>query len=229
MRILLSIFLFALIFEANAQISTIFYNKEWNVIEDSSKAHYYSKIYKANDSLQFRIVDHFITGEIQMETMYKTREANVDWTQLYVSGAHLGVKHGNCKWFYRNGQPHELVPYKDGIMDGLAHMWWENGNVMTDAFFKEGVAQDTVTQYYENGHRQRQYFIVDGKLNGFFKEWHENGNPKLSTTMKNDFFVGKYETWHENGQKASESEKHMGMDVKGTLKEWDEKGNPKSN
>lgn len=202
----------------------VFYDKNWNVIDNNKDAQFFSVIVPTESSDNFKIADYYISGQIQMTTVFKVLSDSIDWTKIYTSKYNHAVKNGPCTWYFPTGLKQELVTYKMGKLHGKGNEWYSNGNLRTEANFSNGIAEDTVYMYFETGQLKRKYFMFEGKVKGLYQEWYENGQIKLSTEMNQDFFEGKFKSWHENGQKEIESQKRMGRDIPGTYKKWNPTG-----
>ena len=85
-----------------------------------------------------------------------------------------GVKQGNWKYFFVNGNIKSEVEYKDGIRHGIYRDWNVDGVLQIETFFQEGKTHGLWKEYYENGNVREIARYVDGIY--FPKDfWDTNG------------------------------------------------------
>ncbi len=93
-----------------------------------------------------------------------TKQFYSDTGKLRVSGNYKnGVRDGEFKAYYPNGNLQGEVTYKDGEMNGLKEDFYKNGNVWTRQEFKNNDLDGVYEVYYENGNPQLKAKIKNGQ------------------------------------------------------------------
>ncbi len=96
--------LFALFFAFSYAQERIYFDQEWKVITDASKAKFYRETTKENGL--YHIKDYYISGKIQMDAHAKNNDPN---NEIFV---------GEVKWYFENGKLSQLATYKNGEQEG---------------------------------------------------------------------------------------------------------------
>jgi antitoxin component YwqK of YwqJK toxin-antitoxin module len=60
----------------------------------------------------------------------------------------------------------EEIPYKTGVIDGIARKYYENGKIKNEIPYKNGEIHGIVKTYYENGILRQEENILSGKREG---------------------------------------------------------------
>ncbi|MBP5503246.1 MAG: hypothetical protein J6Y24_10720 [Bacteroidales bacterium] len=182
--------LIAVIIAALANICTaqqlkdkVYFDEDWNVISDASKASYY-RLYNANDkSTGLKpYKDFYINGILQGEGYYSRVEIN--------NGLPEFTEEGEQKNYYENGQLSELwykkngkidgkhtsydstgcvkqfLNYKNGVLDGKQVRYWQKNMVNVEDFFKNGILQNEV-YYLTDGSKRSEYTLINRYENVF--------------------------------------------------------------
>lgn len=140
---LLTIFFILTVNSLQAQlVSKIYYDYNWEEIQDPANATYYRLLKKHSDK-HFIIEDYFITSEIQMRG--------------YVLKSDTEKKDGFFQYYYRNGKKRAEGRYYNNIKDGLWTYWYENGRI--ESHGKYNYNKYRKVKNYSTG----ETTIIDGK------------------------------------------------------------------
>lgn len=101
------------------------------------------------------------------------------------------VKQGNTVYYYPEGNKKKVVPYADGLENGMAMEYDQQGTIITLIEYKKGfiVNRDRINRKDRNNFKQGKwvYFYDDGTVklegnyrddmkNGYFKQYDREGN-----------------------------------------------------
>jgi len=59
-----------------------------------------------------------------------------------------GQHEGIWEWFYKNGNIHMRIPYKEGKRNGIVEVFYENGNIESRTSYKDG-KEDGIEEYFD--------------------------------------------------------------------------------
>lgn len=145
----------------------------------------------------------------------------------------LTVCDGAYETYFNSGLPEEIVHYKKGVKDGESKRYFSNGNVQIEGKYVDGKEEGLFQLFYND---KKPHIITnykDGKYVGTRKTYFSNGNINVienySSTQKGDYgdrYVreGVYETYYEDG-KLREEGKYVNDKKNGTWKNYDYDGN----
>ncbi|MCE6991900.1 energy transducer TonB [Dyadobacter sp. CY323] len=94
----------------------IFYDAEWNVISDGSKAEYKRSAYE-NDNGYWQVTDYYKTGQVQMTGLYLEKE--------------MKTMQGRFEWFYPSGQLKRQTSFASNRVRDEEFEYYENGQLDT--------------------------------------------------------------------------------------------------
>ena len=78
------------------------------------------------------------------------------------------------------------LPYKDGVLEGLAKTYYENGNLKAELPYKDGVLEGLAKTYYENGSLQAEANCSQGKaVSGYLYDWEGNRTKMTNAHLHN--------------------------------------------
>jgi len=137
-----------------------------------------------NDSSTLILTINYANGKKNgLKTTYRPGET---MTEIYADD----VKQGNTTYFYPDGKVKLIIPFIDGLEQGIAKEYAPDGTVITYMEYKKGflVSRERINRKDRNGMRQGRWKIFfpsglvqldgvyrDDKKNGYFKEYDENG------------------------------------------------------
>jgi antitoxin component YwqK of YwqJK toxin-antitoxin module len=91
--------------------------------------------------------------------------------------------------YYSNGTPKEIIPYRNGVVEGLKKTYYPGGEPKTFETWSGG-KQEGVTMVFAEGQKEREISYVDGRKNGISKLF-ENGEIVIEEqTWKDDVLHG---------------------------------------
>ena len=202
--------------ELNVQ-TILYYDKDWNMIKDKSKAAYYRMVtfvspYKVKDNL---IQDFYITGERQNKYYAKYVDFN---------NTALEIRDGDNTEYFKNGNISAKYTYKNGYRVGAGTTYWDNDVVSSKGFYINGKLDGLYSEFWENGNVEKEINYVDGVINGERRYYHENGNIETIQFSKNGEFQGDFTWYDENGNLTMKQSYVNGYVIPGTRVEFEKDG-----
>jgi len=97
-----------------------------------------------------------------------------------------GVKHGNSREYYSNGQLEQQGCYVNGKMCGEWKLWYESGNIRCITTFNNNVRCGVYNEYYDtvSHHDMKEYHFDDeGEECSTFKAWWPPRSPDLEDVI----------------------------------------------
>ena len=110
-----------------------------------------------------------------------------------------GKKHGNWKYYYKNGTLQLECIYKHGLRNGYYKEYDIEGNLLHAYKFVDGEKQEFVaeltkldvkTEYYPNGKVKVKATYKDDKPEGVWREYSEDGEIEKSYIFKYGIIIG---------------------------------------
>lgn len=133
----------------------IFYNKEWKGCNESKASYYRLVTLDNNGKPMGKVLDYFITGELQSEAEGALSIDKNDDQNSVLTGMTIG--------YYKSGKKNfEYVLDSEGKEVSNTH-WYENGNKKFEVKYKNEKYDGLYTSYYENGQIKFQQEYKEGK------------------------------------------------------------------
>lgn len=104
--------------------------------------------------------------------------------------------------FFRNGQPSEVVPLRNGRRQGLARTWHKNGILASEERYQRGLLHGVCRQWDEAGRLLGKFKMARGT--GIQREWYDNGRLKIEVSTVRGEFCGRNRIWLRDGTLISE-------------------------
>jgi len=178
--LLLSIALIASITLIAQKQEIIYYDKSWKGCSPSEAEFYRIVNYDENGIPVGRVIDYFITGELQanidsalyIDKIDDSKSKFIGFTEgFYKSGTKqfeaIYDNQGNIvtrkKW-YENGLFHEYQEYENGQRNEKTKVWYENGQLHKEIDYKNGIFDGQLLIYWENGNAKRVDEYKNGEL-----------------------------------------------------------------
>lgn len=171
------------------QPAKVFYDDQWNEIDDSSLAHYYR--IGTKDSIgrwQGFVRDYFISGNVQMKGKYL--DGLKDGVFLYYSDRKTYESAGRYekersvgKWerFHWNGVLQSEVYYNNGVF--VRNVW----DSLSQQQVKNG--EGKVTEWYANGNVKEEGRVKRGKRQDFWHGYYPDGKPHYEELYENNRII----------------------------------------
>ena len=138
------------------RIDTIYYDKDWKGVSNSSFADYYRiAIYPANDNYKKQCRDYFISGEIQGSGGFISIDKFDDSKSIW---------DGECVTYFKNGKIATKVTWRNSKPNGEFWNYSEDGLIKNKGQLVNGELSGLYTEFLENG--------------GFLQAEYINGKPK---------------------------------------------------
>lgn len=179
-------------FGVEADVDTIYYDKEWKGVSNHHFADYY-RIIEKNPAPGYpkKFRDFYITGEIQGEGVYETIDRYDDSKTVFGDGEFI--------WYYKNGQISKKHKMKNGEPDGEYLKFYENGQPSVKGFLQNGNPEGELINYYENGKIKDKSNYKNGVLDGVCESYYENGAPATQIHFIAGKMDGQYTEFDEDG------------------------------
>lgn len=126
-----------------AEMDTLFYDKEWKGVENKAFATYYRVLSHSNDTnfrKQFR--DYYITGELQSEGGYIIIDKYDDSKSVF---------DGEWVNYYKSGKIEQKGNRIRGKQEGEHTIYKEDGLVLLHAYFRNDKLHGIYTEFSEDG------------------------------------------------------------------------------
>lgn len=110
-----------------------------------------------------------------------------------------GLREGEFKRWYGNGNIREQKFYRNGKLEGSYKSWYENGQISSHGFYKNGKWDGERRVWNYSGNLMMQAFYRNDDAEGMVKCWHSNGIPEICSFWKNGKKEGIRKYWSEDG------------------------------
>jgi antitoxin component YwqK of YwqJK toxin-antitoxin module len=202
---------------SDSGLVTKYFDSEWNIIHDSTKATYYRTATYINGQPkeETTVKDYFISGKLQFEG--------------FLSGENPDVPHGFTKWYNESGNLSSTRNYQKGKLHGYYRTYYESGNINVRISVIDDELEGEYIEYYdlENEPVKSKGIFKNGIPTGEFLEFYENGRIKKQKTYKKGELNGRKRTYHRNG-KLEESIPYLDGQLSGNYYEYFSSGTPKT-
>ncbi|OFY91199.1 MAG: hypothetical protein A3K10_15635 [Bacteroidetes bacterium RIFCSPLOWO2_12_FULL_31_6] len=133
-----------------------------------------------------------------------------------------GKLNGLYTSYYDVGEdyPEVMIPYKNGVIDGIVTKYYLNGQKSFITTFVDGKKEGIEKEFYKNGTLSSDVEYKDGQLNGYYKTYHPNGQLQSEAQTENGFFNGVKKNYFKDGKLEVECNYYKG-DINGVYKEFD--------
>lgn len=183
-----------------AQVDTIFYNSNWELVEfKDSTVKYFSINDTIDDGKGLKRKDFFISGQLQKEGEY-------------TKGKYSFLKTGIWKTFHNNGNLESKGFYKNSRKDGYWKNWHVNGEIKSAGSYKEDKKNGLWNVWYDNNVKEeilnfedsKKYYISrwnkDGSVqieegNGIYTSYFQSGNIETTGSVLNEEKDGEWKTF----------------------------------
>jgi antitoxin component YwqK of YwqJK toxin-antitoxin module len=91
---------------------------------------------------------------------------------------------------YSDGKLSDMIPYKDGKINGLEKIYDDDGHLQCERPYTNGKTNGIEKWYYPNGKIQSENSYVNDLANGVWKDYYINGKIKRITPFENDKMNG---------------------------------------
>ena len=159
-----------------SQIDTLYYDKDWNVIQSKVFADYY-RVILSDDNIDYKkYKDFYSTGELQGEGQFLSLGEKNDNTTVFI---------GVNNTYYKNGKVASVKNYVNGLPHGEFISYDENGLVTTKANMENGTFHGLYTKFMENGYFLQVKYDHGIPTTPYYVIGDENGN-LIKVNIDND-------------------------------------------
>ena len=146
--------LFVTIAAAQNLNDTIYFDKDWNIIEDKNEAAFF-RLYNAADKSDGLkpYQDYYINGTLQGEGYFVWCNGEME-------------TEGEQKCYFENGKLKAHWGKRNGKFDGKSIHYYQNGNLECQAFYIDGVPEGEFKKYDSTGNLSDVYNYKKGILDG---------------------------------------------------------------
>ncbi len=149
-----------------AQLDTVYYDKNWKCITTPAFASYYRVMAKSSDTTTAKPYRGFyLSGELQAEGEYISFDKDDDTKSVY---------DGDYEFFYKSGQTAEKGSWKNGKRSGEFITYNENGLMLKHLFYSDGELNGICTEFnedgttcvqteYSNGQPSSDYYVISNQ------------------------------------------------------------------
>lgn len=169
--------------EPQDRLDTIYYNRNWKVIQNKAFANYYRlALYPVDTTLAKEFRTYYMSGELQGEGNFVKLDKSDDAKSVF---------DGAVATYFKNGKPEEQKTYVAGKLDNEYTSYYENGNIREHFFLSNGRKTDVGASFtedgkvctlvpYKNDEAEGYYVVVDADGN-YSKYSSSDRQPILET------------------------------------------------
>lgn len=137
----------------------VYYDDNWEEIEDKDAAKYYRKAF-VDSNKQYWAYDYYLSSnKIQMIGTYKSKRYK--------------NRHGNFVYYYENGQKTSEGIIENDKNTGDWHYWYENGKTKSFGSIDDGLLNGKWEYFFDDGQKKSEGYFEYGKRVGdwfFYKD-----------------------------------------------------------
>jgi hypothetical protein len=100
-----------------------------------------------------------------------------------------GLRDGNHKEWFRNGNLKDEINYKNGLKDGEFKYWDDRGQLLKSGHFKNNELHGFIKEWYHNGNIKLEAHYINGDMHGLRTEWYKSGHKWSEQIMENGYVV----------------------------------------
>ena len=135
-----------------------------------------------------------------------------------------GKVEGLYKWYYKTGKIWREIHYKNGRKDGLERWYHKTGKLAEERNYKNGQKDGLEKWYYKTGKLWRAINYKNGQKDGLEKTYYPSGALAEKSNFKNGKRVGLTIKYLENGKTIAEIHHSNGNPISGRCgngRKWD--------
>lgn len=183
---------------------TVYYDKNWEEIQNANNASFYRKAFLDTTNL-WMAYDYYINGQIQMICPYvskklKKREGKAIYFFENGNKSSEGEfikdsRTGEWTFWFESGEIKAKGKYDNDLRTGIWHAWYENGQLMNFGKYMDGRKDSTWVYYYETGEMKEMndYFEDLIVITGF----HKNGNKRYLGKKRDGYKHSEWKYWND--------------------------------
>lgn len=178
------------------RIDTIYYDRNWKVINSRTFASYCRfALYPIDSLLPRYFKTYYTSGELQGEGTFISLDERDDSQSLL---------EGEIVSYFKNGKIQERVFYSSGLQNGEHTAYYENGNIKEHCTLTDGKKNGILSSFTEDGKvcRLNVYkedtpadFYVITDMDGNYSKYDTESNQVISETPE----LGEIQTEYKNG------------------------------
>lgn len=178
------------------RIDTIYYDRNWKVINSRTFASYCRfALYPIDSLLPRYFKTYYSSGELQGEGTFISLDERDDSQSLL---------EGEIVSYFKNGKIQERVFYSSGLQNGEHTAYYENGNIKEHCTLTDGKKNGILSSFTEDGKvcRLNVYkedtpadFYVITDMDGNYSKYDTESNQVISETPE----LGEIQTEYKNG------------------------------
>ena len=158
---------------------------------------------------------YYTNGVINAEGDYDMQSTKIGtWTYYFPNGAVSSKetydKNGNLTGdvisYHENGQVASIVPYTNGVGEGLVKRYLDCGLLEEEYTISNDLYEGSGSYYRTNGSKASDYTTTNGQLEGEYLVYHPNGKVMEALIYKEGVIHGLYKSFYPNGQLQQQGE-----------------------
>jgi len=138
----------------------------------------------------------YIEKEVTMDhdTMFLKKDMHRVSGVVYNEHGEIGVfknglRDGNHKEWFRNGNLKDEIHYKNGLKDGEFKYWDDRGQLLKSGHYKNNELHGFIKEWYHNGNIKLEVHYINGNMHGLRTEWYKSGHKWSEQIMENGYVV----------------------------------------
>ena len=149
---------------------TMYFDKNWNEIQDKSVADFYRKAIATGNGL-YLVRDYYKSGKIQMTGSFSSKK--------------FKEKTGHFVYYFENGHKNSEGNCQKDKNEGQWTYWFDNDVIKSEGKFIDGKKVEVWTYYNENGKLKAKEFFTKTQIKTY-ESYFSNGKQKLRIDFISD-------------------------------------------
>lgn len=164
-----------------------YFDEDWSLTKDTCNADYYRIAYYVNGEIcsDSIVTDYCASGNKQFEGF------------LYCEMP--DTLHGECRWYYQNGQLEKAAFYDKGIPRGEVCEYYENSQLKVHYNMQNNNIHGGLLSYYQDGQIKEDKKYSDGHSHGMCLEYYPDGKLKEKKNYRLGEFNGEWIEYFSDG------------------------------
>lgn len=179
--------LYSLNLLGQAQVDTLYYDKDWKQAIHPAFAEYYRVMYCSTDGSTKQFRDYYITGQLQSAGNFIHIDPSDDSKSVFT---------GKVTFYRRNGEQEKYMTYRNGVLHGQFCEYNDNGSVLRKGQYWDGKLSGMFTEFlvggdyvqieYDNGAPKYEYYLRGNNSGNVAKYYLSNNTLYMESPNLNE-------------------------------------------
>ena len=174
----------------------------------------------------FLILYSLLSGQRVISDIVRDEKGNISSIEYYITVSN-NLELLKLETFHPNGHVARLELFSSGVKNGEYKEFFNNGNIKINGQYINGDKSGLWVEYFREGGTMRMFYAKENRKDGSISEWYKNGEKKLHGKYFQGRKQGLWTAWYPNGVKESVITYNQG-DQEGVFSYFYDNGNKKS-